>query len=314
MSRATVSQACAIRAVPATLAAMLATAIALPLHGQGAPAKYVPLVVQLPVSVRAQGAGGAWTSGRDPDAVFYNPANAGSNGVSVGGARFGDASTFGHAANGFSFGSTGISLGVAWLDYGTPPGVLRWPSLGERGSDDGLSAVAIAAGSMTFKGIRWGAAAKLLEERVANGHDGMAGFDLGAAKEFGRISTGIAVQNIGGSMDVRETPMYAPTRYTIGASGGGYPVGPFDVGGTMSLGVRRDGFVSPAGGLELSYSWLEGYLLALRIGASRPEAASLNPMTLGASFGLDRFTLDYAFADLRAPGRGAMHSVGIRVR
>jgi len=311
MIAGTVGQAHAVRVA---LLGLLATAVAAPLPAQGAPAKYVPLVLQLPASVRAQGAGGAWTSGRDPDAVFYNPANAGSNGVSVGAARFADASTFGHAASGFSFGSTGISLGVAWLDYGSPPGALHWPSIGERGPDDGLSAVAIAAASMAYKGIRWGAAAKLMEERVANGHDGTAGFDVGAAKDFGRWSTGIAVQNIGGTMDVRETPMYAPTRYSIGASAGSYAVGPFDLSGTLSLGVRRDGFVSPAGGLELSYSWLEGYLVALRVGASRPEAESINPMTLGASFGLDRFTLDYAFADLRAPGRGAMHSLGIRVR
>jgi len=285
------------------------------LAGQEANAKYLPLVVQLPVSVRAQGLGGAWTAGRDADAVFSNPANAGASGLIVGGARFGTASSVGHAATGLSFGATGVSLGVAWLDYGTTPGTqVPWSSLGQRGSEDGFSAVAVAAAMMTYKGIRWGAAAKILEERIANSHDGMAGFDVGAAKDFGRTSYGVAVQNLGGTLDVRAGKAYAPTRYSIGANSGGYAVGPFDLAGGLALNVRRDGFVAPAGGLEASYSWLEGYLVSVRVGASRPEAQAVNPLALGASFGLDRFIVDYAFADLRAPSRGAVHSVGIRVR
>ncbi|MEP7344487.1 MAG: hypothetical protein ABI877_04445 [Gemmatimonadaceae bacterium] len=284
-------------------------------RGQGGNVKYAPLAAQLPTSVRAAGMGGAWTSGRDADAVFYNPANAGANGIIVGGGRFGSAGTFGHASNGLSFGATGISLGVAWLDYGAAPGPgVPWRSLAARGADDGFSALAVAAASMTFKGIRWGAAAKLLEERIANSHDGIAAFDFGAAKEFGPYSTGVAVQNVAGSIDVRGVPMYAPTRFTLGASGGGRPVGPVDLGASVAVAVRRDGFVAPAGGFEVSYTPLDGYLFALRIGAHRPEAEAVNPFTAGASMGLDRFTLDYAFADLRAPGRGAVHSVGIRVR
>ncbi len=283
--------------------------------GQGGNAKYAPLVVQLPVSVRAQGMGGAWTAGRDADAVFYNPANAGASGIIVGGGRFGSASTLAHAATGLSFGATGISLGVAWLDYGAGSALpVSWHSLAERGAADGLSAVAVAAATMTFKGIRWGAAAKLLAERIANSHDGMAAFDVGAAKELGPFSTGITVQNVGGSFDPSGVSTFAPTRFTIGANGGGFPVGPIDLGAALAVSVRRDGFVAPAGGFEVSYTPLDGYLLAFRIGAHRPEAEAVNPLTAGASIGLDRFTLDYAFADLRAPGRGGMHSLGIRVR
>jgi hypothetical protein len=297
------------------LAIALGVAGAMPALGQGGTAKYVPLVAQLPVSVRAQGMGGAWTAGRDADAVFYNPANAGATGIAVGGARFGRASTFGHAATGLSIGATGISLGVAWLDYGAQTGSpVPWQSVATRGTDDGLSAVAIAAAALTFKGIRWGAAAKLLEERIANAHDGMAGFDFGAAKEFGPISTGISVQNIAGSLAVRGVSTFAPTRVTIGANAARLEWGPVDLGAAAAIGVRRDGFVVPAGGVEVSYTPLDGYLVSFRVGAQRSEAGAVNPFTLGASVGLDRFTLDYAYADLRAPGHGALHSVTIRVR
>lgn len=306
-----------IRALDLVLALGLANVGAVPVSGQegGGGAKYVPLVAQLPTSVRAQGMGGAWTAGRDADAVFYNPANAGANGIVVGGARFGSASTFGHASNGLSFGSTGVSLGIAWLTYGARAGSpLPWRSIGSRGSDDALSAAAVAAGYMTFKGIRWGAAAKLLEERIANAHGDVAAFDFGAAKEFGQFSTGISVQNVGGSLDVRGASTQTPMRVTVGANGGGMAVGPVDLNGALAVGVRRDGFVAPAGGFEVNYTPLDGYLLAFRVGAHRPEAAAVNPFTVGASFALDRFTLDYAFADMRAPSRGGVHSFAIRVR
>src|SRR6185436_9290823 len=188
--------------------------------------------------------------------------NAGQNGFIVGGGRFGDASNFGHLSSGFSFGSTGMSLGVAWLDYGTDPlpcpncasvgtgnTQIPWRSLGERGTEDGLSAVAAAAGYLTYKGIRWGSAIKLLTERIANSHDATTAFDLGAAKEFSRYSAGVSIQNVGSTLDVRGVRMYMPTRYTIGANAGGFTAGPFDVAGGLSLGVRRDGYVLPAGGL-----------------------------------------------------------------
>ncbi|MBV6521595.1 MAG: hypothetical protein MNPFHGCM_01736 [Gemmatimonadaceae bacterium] len=278
-------------------------------------ATYYPLVVQLPVSVRSQGMGGAWTAGRDADAVFSNPANAGASGMNLGGSRFGSASSAGHAATGLSFGSTGLSLGVAWLDYGTPSGApVPWRALGERGDDDGLSAQAVVAGTMTYRGIRWGGAARLLEERIANAHDGTIGFDIGAAREFGQISTGIAVLNIGRTLDVQGRKAFLPTRYSLGASAGSYPIGPLDVAAVAAADIRRDGRFSPAGGVELSYSWLDGYVVSFRAGARRFEAESLNPLTVGASFGLDRFVVDYALMDLRAPARGTIHSLALRVR
>lgn len=277
---------------------------------------FAPLVLELPAAVRAQGMGGAWFASRDPDAVFFNPANAGgSTGVSVGASRYGSASTFAHAATGIPFGSKGIALGVAWLDYGALPGSeIPRRSIGERGPDDGLSATAVASAYMTLWKVRWGAAARFQQERVTYTHDAVASFDIGAARELGWATLALVAQNLGPQITVRGTPTDLPTRFTAGAGTFGRVWGPLDVSASLAASVRRDGFVSPAGGVEFSYSPLEGYSAALRLGAQRGENASINPFSLGWSIAMDRFSLDYAFQDLRGSLRGGVHSVGLRVR
>ena len=67
-----------------------------------------------------------------------------------------------------------------------------------------------------------------------------------------------------------------------------------------------------AGGAEFGYSWLEGYNVALRVGARRPEADSENPISLGGAFTADRITVEYAvrFVD----GGRASHGVTVRWR
>lgn len=287
--------------------------VAAPLSAQDV--KYVPLVAQLPASIRSVALGGAYLSSRDASSLFANPTAAGvANGIEVDMSRFGAVATGARAATSMSFGSRGLGLGISWLDYGAPDQGLGWQSLGVRGPVDGLSAMAVAAGSLTFKGVRVGGAAKLLQERVANSHDATAGYDVGAAKDFGWLSTSVAVQNIGSSIDVRSQPWKLPMRYTVNAFTQSAPVGPVDIALASTVSVRRDGFVSAGGGLEVVYAPLEGYSVSFRAGARRDEARSVNPAGLGATFSMDRFSIDYSYQDLRAPLRGGVHSMGIRVR
>jgi hypothetical protein len=72
-----------------------------------------------------------------------------------------------------------------------------------------------------------------------------------------------------------------------------------------------NGFLSPAGGLEMGYSWLDGYSIALRGGARRPERGE-GPLTAGAGFTMDRLSIDYAL-DTSTRGRVA-HRLGLRIR
>lgn len=290
--------------------------VALPTTGRAQQAKYLPLATQLPVATRALGMGGPWAPTRDASTVFVNPANAGaSNSTVLGASRFGSAGTLSYASAATSFGSRGLAIGITWLDYGTSQ-VARgsWEALGTRGANDGLSASAVVAGSLTFKGVRWGVAAKLLQERIANSHDATPGFDVGATKDIGPIAAGVAVQNVGAKLELGGESTLLPTRYVLGAASQSTNVGPFDVSGAASVSVRRDGFTSAAGGIDVSYTVLEGYTVAIRAGAQRPEALSVNAMTLGATLAMDRFSLDYAYQDLKAPLRGSVHSIGIRVR
>ncbi|MFN8572391.1 MAG: hypothetical protein U0132_10060 [Gemmatimonadaceae bacterium] len=279
-------------------------------------AAYVPLAAQLPVGVRSLGMGGPWAPTRDAGTVFVNPANAGTtNSMSLGASRFGSAGTLAYAATSSSFGSRGLAIGVAWLDYGTSESARpTWEALGVRGANDGLSAMAVAAGSLTFKGIRWGAAAKLLQERIANSHDATPAFDVGATKDVGPVSAGLTIQNVGASLELGGATTPLPMRYVLGATTQTTDLGPFDVSAAASLSVRRDGFTSAGGGIDVSYLVLEGYTIAFRAGAQRAEALSVNPFTVGATLAMDRFSLDYAYQDLKAPLRGSVHSVGIRVR
>ena len=41
--------------------------------------------------------------------------------------------------------------------------------------------------------------------------------------------------------------------------------------------MRKD-WVAPAGGFEAGYSWIEGYNVALRVGARRPETTTEQPV------------------------------------
>jgi hypothetical protein len=72
----------------------------------------------------------------------------------------------------------------------------------------------------------------------------------------------------------------------------------------------RTGWIAPAAGFEVGYSWIEGYSVALRVGARRPETDAGQPMSLGASFTADRLTVEYAaqFID------GGRISNGVTVR
>ncbi len=74
----------------------------------------------------------------------------------------------------------------------------------------------------------------------------------------------------------------------------------------------RRGWTSPGAGLEVGYSWIEGYNVALRVGARRPETTSEFPVAFGAAFTADRFTIEYAI-QIFDGGRTA-HGVTVRWR
>ena len=303
--------------IRALLCAALAVLLATPLRAQGSTA---PLVLRLAGGTRGLGFGDAYVAGRGPEAVFYNPAQISTaTGMTLSLERFGSASSLGsYAATTSLGGAFAAGFGAQYLDYGAATGVFpTWPgSLGHRGPLDAASLAATAALTVRWKGIRWGAGGKYLAERVPAGRGDGAALDLGAARDVGRFTIGLAAQNLGSHLTVAGQRADLPTRVTAGAALNRYPISTyFDVAASAAVSRERDGRIVPAGGAELSYVPLEGWLFALRAGARRVEGGPTphrQPYTLGATAALDRFALDYAFEAIK--GGHAAHRIGIRIQ
>lgn len=297
----------------AVLAALLLAAPA-PVAAQAG--GFGPIVLQLPASTRAIGFGNAYVGVRDPEAVFYNPAQLGVRpGVAMSVERYGSVSTAGAIATSYVFGPIGFGIGAQMLDFDAQaPG---YPELAPNGSQLSVSGpfpasslVAAVALEMAYKGIRWGVTGKFAEDRVATVRDGVLLADVGAAKEIWLGTAGITVQNLGAGPHVGDQTAQLPTRATLGYAVGG-PVGPLDAVVSTAVSVRRGGRVTPAGGVELGYTPIEGVVFAGRVGGRLPEKNAESPLTLGATFSFDRLSLDYGFEPYQ--GRDA-HRIGLRIR
>jgi hypothetical protein len=88
-------------------------------------------------------------------------------------------------------------------------------------------------------------------------------------------------------------------------------VGQLDLGLYSQL-TLRDDWTAPAGGVEISYSWIEGYVVSVRAGARRPESGPEHPFTLGAALSVDRVTIEYGVQFFE--GGRAANGVTIRWR
>jgi len=308
-----------MRARPAFFAALVLTPLLLTPAGALAQASgFGPVVLQLPASARAIGFGNAYVAVRDPESVFYNPAQLGIRpGVAVSVESYGSAATAGAVASTYVFGPIGFGIGVQLLDFdaATPAysGIApNGEALVTGGTFPASSLVAALGFEMAFKGIRWGAAGKFAEDRAHGVRDGVLLADIGAAKEIGPGTAGVTVQNLGTSARIGGTVAALPTRATLGYGFAGYPLGPLDLAASTAVSVRRGGRVSPAGGVELGYMPIEGVTFAGRVGGRLPEKNAESPVTLGASFTFDRVSLDYGFEPYQ--GKGSGHRVGFRIR
>lgn len=276
-----------------------------------------PLVLRIPASARAAALGDAFAAGRGSEMVFYHPAQIGlTTGLSVTGARYRSTATAASLATSSTLGLITIAAGVQWLDYGssparfpTPPGDLTLSG------ETSQSLAATAAAAFRFRGFRWGVAAKYVEERLPGARPSGAAFDVGVARELGRIPVGLVAQNLGGHLEGSGTSAPLPRRLVLGAATPRWPIHTwFDLSATAVLSWEREARLSPGGGVELTYVPLDGYSVSGRVGARRVEGGprTRRPLTFGAGLGLDRFSLDYAYEGYA--GAGGAHRVGIRVQ
>lgn len=287
-------------------------------HAQSAPA--APLALRLAGGTRASGLGNAFVAGRGAEVIFSNPAQLGIlRGSTLSLTRFGGAATQGTFSTVGPYGRLAIGAGVQYLDYHTPgaPGIyIRPADLPAGGALNATSLVATVAASRIVKGIRIGAAGKYVQENLNGVRDGGFALDVGVAREVGRTTLGLAVQNIGGGIEILGQPARLPTRVTAGIFSPNILLGPlFDLVVALAVSRERDGRIVPAGGAEIFYQPVQGWTFVGRVGARRVDGAPSpqeSPITLGGSFGLDQLWLDYAFQPSR--GHGASHRIGLRIQ
>jgi hypothetical protein len=346
-------------ALAAAIFAFLAPATAL---AQGGPTKfivdnfgkygqpYAPIVLLLPAGPRTLAMGNTSIVGRDDDVLFFNPAQLViARGFSASYERYSATAQGGSLSAVTRFSTGGIAVGMKTVNYEMPADVFpaNRGSMLLDGPALGTSLEASIGMGQLIKGHRLGVAVKYVEDNVPANRVSHAAVDLGVSRDFLRFYTlGLAVQNIGPSTDVPcsdrpqsltncvipptppganfelFTPAHMPLKTTLGV-GTQRPLGELDVAATAAVSMIRTSFVSPSGGVEVGYSWLDGYSVALRAGARRPFPGE-TPFTAGAGFNVDRLSIDYAVEALRSTqffvssasqvSTHVAHRIGLRIR
>lgn len=293
-----------------------------------AAAQCVGLPLPTSASTRGLAMGNANLAGRDDDVIFYGPAQlAVARGTSVAGERYLDGLAGGTAATTSRLASGGIGVGAQIIEGRNSDACLL-----QLARQNGFlfpaartisRSLAVVGAAQTFKRIHFGLAAKYATETADDQRLSRFLVDVGASREFSLgdfipLTAAVGVQSIGGN-PTDAFMLGVPRSASVGLSTGG-PLGAFDVGVMAQAGVEHSGLPPDiknrpllGGGVELGYTWLDGYSIAVRAGERTASAFDLTRhTTFGFGLVLDRFSFDYAFEHLAGP-YGA-NRFGIRLR
>lgn len=274
---------------------------AAPLQAQGAPA---PLILTLPVSVRAAGLGGAGVAlSGDASATFLNPAGLATiRNIAIEGAGqfYPDGSVEGFAAGGFRLLQLDLGGGIHYLRFSDTSSVkdnLQWTA-------SGVYRFGIIAVGGTLKYVS-------LEDSAANTRRA-ATTDAGLGIHvFDLLTLGFAVQNVG-SWRVTGGPLQLPVSKHAGfAFNFTDPQETWRLLGTMEV-VWTDR-ASRRTVLGLEAGAVVGQVGVVgRIGyGAPPEGAGQKEASLGGGVVLSRFNIDYAWQRRTKLGR-EVHRLGLR--
>jgi hypothetical protein len=287
-------------------------------------ARTAGVVLELPASARALALGDAFVAvGGDDASIFYNPAQVAAApsmalGLSmqrhIAQSRLGALSLVGRAGPG------SFALGLLVLDYGSVEEIIPDPaSGGERGIPTGAT---VAAGeyamslgyAVSARGLRLGAAGKLVRQRIAEVSGGAGALDLGVAVDVWNGATlAASVQNLGGRIAVgagaNGDPL--PRLVRVGAAVPLRGVGPLDVLTSVELSRSRDGRAEPSGGAEVTWAATEAVAFIGRVGVlGRAARSAASPVLVGGGIAARRLALDYAYQGFDV--LGASHRIGVR--
>jgi hypothetical protein len=282
-----------------------------------AQARRAPMILELPVSVRAAALGHAFPLGTvDANAIFSNVAFAESlRGVAASAHAFGARSTAYSAAGGMEWWGGAVGLGLQTVSYSPDTEARDEPAGHFFGS--GPSPVAETAASLAFarriRGVRVGVAGKWLEQRAGVERSTTVATDVASGLNVGPLTVGLSVQNLGRGMEVGTVNVPLPDRVTLGAAlSSPMPVGPFDMLAAVAVGRDTYGELFGGGGVEVSYWPVSGRTFSLRVGEHVRGGDAASRLTLGGGFTGDRIGVDYGFES--HGDRGDVHRIGVRWR
>ena len=263
--------------------------------------------------------GGAFqlTGGRS-DAVFYNPSLL----LDASGFEL-DGQTFDSKSNLFNLSAVAewwrgaVGVGLQALSYSTDAVTGTEIALGETdlltpGAFGATEFVATVGYAQEVAGLEWGVAAKSIEQRLGGDKDVAFAVDLGVSLEVGDFRLGLAAQNLGPDLQLGGASTDLARRVTLGATGDGWQVGPFDVGVSAALSHEADGTVVPALGGEIEYWPVRGRTFTGWVGVRRVEHGPADEVTFGAAFQGDAFGVGYAYQGFDS--FGGAHRLGISWR
>ena len=286
---------------------------------QGQLREHGPVILQLPASTSAMALGGAFqlTGGRS-DAIFYNPS------ILAGATGFGlDAQTFDSKSNLLTLSAVtdwwrgAVGVGIQALSYSTDANSGQEVHRGETdlltgGAFGSTEFVATVGYAREIAGLDWGIAAKNIEHRLGGDKDVALAVDLGVSVEVGDFRLGLAAQNLGSDLRLGGASVDLAQRVTLGASGDGWQVGPFDLGASAALSREADGTMVPALGGEIEYWPVRGRTFTGWVGARRVDDGPAHSMTFGAAFHGDALGVEYAYQGFES--FGGAHRLGISWR
>ena len=281
--------------------------------GEAQTATRGPLALTLPSSARALGMGNIAVAGRDDDVIFFNPAQlVVARGTSVSLARMSPVARGAALSTVMRVGPAGIGFGVNYLEYHTT-GVtypLTREDILDRNAAIGSSVLGSVGYAQTVKGVRLGASANYAVDAISLERFGNVYADVGAARDFGRYTVGLALQHLGPSLKRGGDRIEAPALATLGMATS-RALGPLDLLATAAVSANEE---KAYGGLgaELGWSWISGYSIAGRAGVHQPNAIGIADYTAGFGFTADRMTVDLA-AELLDRGR-VSYRAGLRIR
>jgi hypothetical protein len=268
-----------------------------------------PLALLLPVSARPAALGNAWVAGRDEYAIFSNPAIITPTpfvGLTVG--SFGGNGRTLASTYAVNVGPANFAWGVQIADFSVPRSDPTYPyapsAMNGRGDADNFSMVALVGGRIVHKGFQIGVSGKYAQDiapreasttslLVVPTRGSSLLLDIGTAHALWTGVAGLALQNIAEPYSMGGQVVEVPTQLALGWTKT-RTLGPLDFGFAGQATLRRHGWVGVGGGIDLGWSWIEGYTVGGRIGARRTETDDERPVAIGATFNADRLNLEYS--------------------